>query len=34
MFKIKDEYKIKLQSPEAMKLFGKTEKLIDKTKKW
>ena len=32
VFKIKDEYKLELQTPETMKLFGKTKKLIDKTK--
>ena len=32
MFKIKDEYKLELQTPETMKLFSRTEKLIDKTK--
>ena len=32
MFKIKDEYKLELQTPETMKLFGGTKKLIDKTK--
>ena len=32
MFKIKDGYKLELQMPETMKLFGSTEKLIDKTK--
>ena len=32
MFKIKDGYKLKLQTPETMKLFGSTKKLIDKTK--
>ena len=32
MFKIKDGYKLELQRPETMKLFGSTEKLIDKTK--
>ena len=33
MFKIKDEYKLELQTPETMRLFGSTKKLIDKTKK-
>ena len=33
MFKMKDEYKLQLQTPETMKLFGSTIKLIDKTKK-
>ena len=32
MFKIKDGYKLELQAPETMKLFGSTKKLIDKTK--
>ena len=32
MFKIKDGYKLELQTPEAMKLFGSTKKLIDKKK--
>ena len=32
MFKIKDEYKQELQTPETMKLFGITKKVIDKTK--
>ena len=32
MFKIKDEYKLELQTPETIKLFGSTKKLIDKTK--
>ena len=32
VFKIKDEYKLELQMPETMKLFGSTKKLIDKTK--
>ena len=31
MFKIKNEYKLELQTPESMKLFGSTKKLIDKT---
>ena len=31
-FKIKDGYKLELQTPETMKLFGSTKKLIDKTK--
>ena len=30
--KIKDEYKLNLQTPETIKLFGSTKKLIDKTK--
>ena len=32
MFKIKDGYKLELQTPETMKLFGSTKKLIDKKK--
>ena len=32
VFKIKDGYKLELQMPETMKLFGSTKKLIDKTK--
>ena len=32
MFKIKDRLKLELQMPETMKLFGCTEKFIDKTK--
>ena len=32
MFKIKDGYKLDLQTPEAMKLFRSTKKSIDKTK--
>ena len=32
VLKIKDEYKLELQMPETMKLFGSTKKLIDKTK--
>ena len=32
VFKIKDEYNLELQTPETMKLFGSTKKLIDKTK--
>ena len=32
MFKIKDRYKLELKMPETMKLFGSTEKLINKTK--
>ena len=31
LFKIKNEYKLELQTPESMKLFGSTKKLIDKT---
>ena len=34
VFKIKDGYKLELQTPETMKLFGSTKKLIDKTKNW
>ena len=33
VFKIKDGYKLELQTPETMKLFGSTKKLIEKTKK-
>ena len=32
VFKIKDGYKLELQTPETMKLIGSTKKLIDKTK--
>ena len=32
MFKIKDGYKLELQTPETMKLFGRTKKSIEKTK--
>ena len=32
VFKIKDGYKLELQTLEKMKLFGSTKKLIDKTK--
>ena len=32
VFKIKDGYKLELQMPEAMILFGSTKKLINKTK--
>ena len=32
VFKIKDGYKLELQTPETEKLFGSTRKLIDKTK--
>ena len=32
MFKIKDRYKLELQTIETMKLFGSTKKWIDKTK--
>ena len=32
MFKIKDGYRIELQRPETMTLFGSTRKLIEKTK--
>ena len=34
MIKIKDEYKLELQTSEKMKLFGSTKKLIEKTKSW
>ena len=33
VLKIKDGYKLELQTPETMKLFGSTKKLIDKKKK-
>ena len=32
MLKVKDEHKLELQTPERMKLFYSTKKLIDKTK--
>ena len=32
MFKVKDGYKLKLQTPETMKLFRSIKKLIGKTK--
>ena len=32
MFKIKDGYKLELQTPETMKLFRSTKKLTEKTK--
>ena len=32
MFKIKNGYKAELETPEIMKLFGSTKKLLDKTK--
>ena len=32
MLKIKDGYRLELQIPETMKLFGSTKKLIHKTK--
>ena len=32
VFKIKDGYKLELQTSETMKLFGSTRKLIGKTK--
>ena len=32
VFKIKDGYKLEIQTPETIKLFGSTTKLIDKTK--
>ena len=34
VFKIKDGYKLELQTPETMKLIDSTKKLIDKTKNW
>ena len=33
MFTIKDGYKLELQTPETMKLFGSKKKLIEKIKK-
>ena len=32
MFEMKDGIKLELQTPETMKLFGRTKNLIDKTK--
>ena len=32
MFKIKNGYETELETPEIMKLFGSTKKLLDKTK--
>ena len=32
MFKVKDGYKLELQSSETIKLCGSTKKLVDKTK--
>ena len=32
MFKIKDGYKLEIQTPETIALFGSTKRLIDKTK--
>ena len=32
LFKIKDGYKLELQTSETIKLFGSTKKLIDKIK--
>ena len=32
VLKIQNEYKLELQTPETMKLFGSTKSLIDKTK--
>ena len=34
VFKRKARYKLELQTPETMKLFGSTKKLIAKIKKW
>ena len=34
MFKIKDEYKLILQTPEAMKVLGSTKKNNKQNKKW
>ena len=33
VFKTKDEYKLELQTPEAMKLFGSTKKISRQNKK-
>ena len=33
VFKIKDGYELELQTPETMKLFGSTKKIIDIMKK-
>ena len=33
IFKMKDKDKIKLKTPEAMKLFGRTKKSMDKAEK-
>ena len=33
VFKIKDGYKLELQTPKTMELFGSTKKLLDKTRK-
>ena len=33
MFRIKDGYRLRLQTPETMKLFSSTKKFKDKTKK-
>ena len=33
VFAIKDGYRLELQTPETMKLFCSTKKLIDKTRK-
>ena len=32
MFKIKDGYKLEIQTPETIVLFGSTKRLIDKTR--
>ena len=32
VLEIEDVYRVELQKPESMKLFGSTKKLIDKTK--
>ena len=32
MFKLKDEYRLELQTSETVKLFGSTKELIEKTK--
>ena len=33
VFKIKDGYKLELQTPKTMELFGSIKKLLDKTRK-
>ena len=34
MFKIKDRYRLELEVPERIRLFGSTKKLRDKSKNW
>ena len=34
VFKLKDGYKLELQTPETMKLFGSTQKKNRQNKKW